>query len=74
MVSNRFQTPDSESVDRTDHVWFMNDLGVWKCCLCGALARRPPDYPTRKDWRPLGHELPLTEEERNMRPFRGTGS
>lgn len=65
----RFQTVDSASIDRTDHVWFMTVLGMWKCCLCGAMTKSPPDYPTRKEWRPLRHDLPLTDEERGMCPY-----
>ena len=51
---------------RTDHVWYRKDGNGFKCCLCGALTNKPPDFPTPVDWMPeMGYEQ-LTETERTI--------
>jgi hypothetical protein len=65
-VPTPYQRAKQSSPNRTDHVWFKNN-GLFKCCLCGAVCRRPPNYPTPPDWTPLKYE-PLTPEERALCP------
>lgn len=53
-------------LDRKDHVWFLLlKPNTYKCCLCGAIADDPPEYPTRNDWMPKRYEA-LTDEERGL--------
>lgn len=62
-----YQRPKQQATpNRTDHVWFKTN-GVFKCCLCGAVTRRPPHYPTPPDWSPLRYER-LTDDERALCP------
>ena len=69
----RYQTPDTSSPDRTDHVWFPLTDGLYKCCLCGCVTTAPPPYPTPSDWVPQHHQLPLTDAERELYPLPLTG-
>lgn len=66
-----FQTPHKKEPNRYDHVWFKLEkgplAGKWKCCLCGALTSKPPEYPTDPEWRPE-RVVPLTAEERQLCP------
>lgn len=64
----RFQTTKTEKPERSDHIWYLRDDGRWKCCTCGAIASRPPYFPTPDNWIPECYELPLTPEERVMCP------
>ena len=58
-----FQTPRTKNPNRYDHVWYKRkEDGKWKCCLCGALCNKPPEFPTDPDWRAERHEK-LTQEE-----------
>lgn len=46
-----------------DHVWFETGFeGNYKCCLCGAVAKLPPPYPTPEDWVPERYERLLLSE------------
>jgi hypothetical protein len=68
-----FQTTDSKKVDRSKHIWFQRkdkDSIVYKCCLCGAVTRRPPpDARDEGDWMPDTFEK-LTDGERSFSPMR----
>lgn len=54
-------------IDRKEHVWQATKDGWWKCVLCGAITRQPPEYPTPKGWMPERFEK-LTEAERCLCP------
>ncbi len=58
------------SEERTDHIWFRDGKDRWKCCLCGGVYRgkKPPPFPTPKEFIPDTFEL-LTDEERAVAPF-----
>lgn len=72
VVVHQFQTPDRESIDRTDHVWIEltggPHCGKYKCCLCGGITKEPPRFPTPSRWLPPEWE-PLTDEERELCPY-----
>lgn len=65
-----FQKVGQRKIDRKDHVWVRLEGGVYKCVLCGGMARQPPGYPTPRDWLPTKYE-PLTDEERALCPGKG---
>lgn len=72
-----FQTPQTKSPDRKDHVWVRRfnqkeEAWEWKCCLCGAVCSEPPDYPTDTGWEPDRYER-LTNADRGLVPFLGRG-
>lgn len=61
-----FQCVSDDKVKRSDHVWFQ--IGsVWKCCLCGALAKKPPDFPTDDKWMP-DYYAALDKREKTLCP------
>lgn len=61
---------DRNKLDRKDHIWFQTLNADWKCCLCGAIAAKPPLYPTNAKWFPSKYEE-LTDAERSMVPYKG---
>lgn len=61
VVGSKFQ------VNRSYHVWRHLVDGTWKCCLCGALATKPPEYDNR-GWMPERFEA-LTAEDRESCPM-----
>ena len=63
-----FQVPNSKiKLDRSDHIWVFRSES-WKCCLCGAVSKAPPYYPTPMAWEPKRYEA-LSEEDRALCPF-----
>ena len=64
-----FQVVKSKYVKRTKHVWYRRLRGEFKCVLCGAVARKPPESDDH-NWVAECYE-PLTDEERAMCPNSG---
>lgn len=62
-----FQTPKTVPLERTDHCWVAKNRALFKCCLCGAITAKPPQFPTPEDWMPARYD-PLTNEERALVP------
>ncbi len=60
-----FQTTTTPRPVRSDHVWFLKDGILHKCCLCGAVTQKPPLYPTPEEWLPDRYEV-LTDKEREL--------
>jgi hypothetical protein len=63
-----------KNLNRSDHVWVWQDKeqdtvrGFWVCCLCGAITRRVPVYPTPDAWE-ADKYLPLDDAMRLLCPL-----
>ncbi len=67
---SRFQVVGQKLLDRAGrHVWckLADGRKLFKCVLCGALAKKPPNFEQEEDWVPERYE-PLTDEERRLCP------
>ena len=66
----QFQVVGKNPQSRMDHVWFKAGFeeAYYKCCLCGAVAKTPPPYPTPADWLPERYER-LLPSERALLPY-----